>query len=81
MHTMSNSPKDFPAMAFPNIRTAFYVQTDVEEGDKVYFDKQNGVWRKDDVTAVKAPPEGQIGDNVFEHAMNATEGIPNDRSK
>ena len=24
MHTMSNSPKDAPEWAFPNIRTAFY---------------------------------------------------------
>jgi hypothetical protein len=39
--------------------------------------------KKDDVdtTAVKGPPEGAIGTDVYEHAMNATEGIPWDRSK
>jgi hypothetical protein len=43
------------------------------------------LWRKKvgefDTTAVNGPPEGAIGDNVYEHAMNATDGIPGDRSK
>jgi hypothetical protein len=45
MHTMSNSPKSFPEMAFPNIRTAFYLQTDVEEGE-FHYDQQNQLYRK-----------------------------------
>lgn len=84
MHTMSNSPSDAGEFAFPNIRTAFYAQT----GSQFYDDK-NKLWRnslaqKSDITsetAVKGPPEGAIGDQVYEHAMDATSGIPNDRSK
>lgn len=41
MNTMSNSPKDFPESAFPNIRTAFYAQT----GAAPTYDEQNGLWR------------------------------------
>ena len=97
MNTMSNTPfANYPAdavshdgaFAFPNIRTAYYAQL----GDNVEYDGENGLWRqnlvqrhrRDDghgVTAVRGPPEGQIGDNVYEHAMNATDGIPGDRSK
>jgi hypothetical protein len=84
MHTMSNSPSDAGEFAFPNIRTAFYAQT----GSQFYDDK-NKLWRnslaqKSDIsgeTAVNGPPEGAIGDQVYEHAMDATSGIPNDRSK
>lgn len=28
MPTMTNHPKDFPEQAFPNIRTAFYAETE-----------------------------------------------------
>ena len=75
MHTMSNSPKDAPEFAFPNIRTAFYLQT----GSELEFDKQNGLWRqslsqraprRDFDTAVLSPPEGQIGTDVYEHTMD-----------
>jgi hypothetical protein len=87
MKTMSNSPKDAPEWAFPDTRTAFYSQT----GAEIVYDNQNGLWRNNlaqrhkrpdtDITAVKPPPEGDIGDVVYEHAMNATDGgIPNDRS-
>ena len=34
-----------------------------------------------DTTAVRGPPEGQIGDGVYEQGMGATDGIPGDRSK
>jgi len=81
-NTYSNS--GHPVFDFPGpIRTAFYAQT----GAQVY-DQKNGLWRqslaqddpKDAPTAVAGPPEGQIGDTVYEHAMDATSGIPWDRS-
>ena len=63
-NTMSNSPGDFPVMAFPGpIRTAFYAQTGAQ-----FYDEKNGLWRQNlaqtnttDITsetAVNPPPEG-----------------------
>lgn len=37
--------------------------------------------KPDEPTAVRPPPEGQIGDEVYDQAMGATSGIPWDRSK
>ena len=37
--------------------------------------------KPDEPTAVRGPPEGQIGDAVYDHAMDASSGIPWDRSK
>ena len=57
----------------------------LNNGVENFYDAENGLWRqsmvqfKDDPTAVKTPPEGMIGDTVYEHAMNATEGIPGNR--
>jgi hypothetical protein len=50
------------------------------------YDNQNGLWRqgapkKEDPTAVLGPPEGSIGTAVYDHAMDASEGIAGDRSK
>ena len=91
-NTMSNSPKSHPVMAFPSIRTAFYAQTG---DDLAYdFDEKNGLWRTsliqqeqqanstdDPVPAIRPPPEGMIGTRVWELGMDATDGIPNDRTK
>jgi hypothetical protein len=37
--------------------------------------------KPEEPTAVRPPPEGQIGDAVYDQAMDATSGIPWDRSK
>lgn len=85
-NTMTNNPSQFPEMGFPGpLRTAYYTQL----GESSY-DQKNGLWRQaivqlekkpDEPTAVRGPPEGQIGDAVYDHAMDATSGIPWDRSK
>lgn len=90
-NTFSNSPSTHPEFAFPSIRTAFYAQTGSQ-----FYDQKNGLWRqslvqeesekdkKDDVsseTAVKSPPEGQIGTDVYAKAMDATDGIAGSRAK
>ena len=47
----------------------------VFDGSRVAEDPLNSV------TAVRGPPTASIGDTVYDAAMSATSGIPDDRSK
>ena len=85
-NTMTNNPETYPTMGFPGpLRTAFYAQTDAQ-----FYDEENGLWRQELVqrhkaddfpTYVRPPPEGDIGEDVYDHTMDATSGIPWDRSR
>ena len=90
-NTMSNNGKALDGeavMDFPGpIRTAFYSQT----GSELVYDNANGLWRslaqkhhkhhKAGEYDTAAVSESSKGTEVFEHALNATDGIPDDRSR